>query len=62
MDEVRARPLSVDRALVAHAAVMTILGLLSGFTTVFARAPRAALSAHTIGLMQGALLLGLAAV
>ena len=62
MDEVRARTLSVDRALVAHAAVMTILGLLSGFTTAFAMAPRAALSAHTIGLLQGALLFGLAAV
>src|SRR5262245_10265849 len=41
---------------------MTILGLLSGFTTVVAKAPRAALSAHTIGVMPGALLFGLAAV
>jgi hypothetical protein len=53
---------TVDRPLVAHAAVMTILGLLSGFTPLFARAPRAALAAHTIGVLQGALLFGLAAV
>jgi hydroxylaminobenzene mutase len=62
MDESRIPRPTVDRALVAHAALMTLLGLLSGFTTVFARAPRAALSAHTIGLLQGALLFGLAAV
>jgi hydroxylaminobenzene mutase len=48
--------------LVAHAAIMTLLGLLSGFTPLFARAPRAALSAHTIGLLQGALLFALAAI
>jgi hydroxylaminobenzene mutase len=53
---------TVDRALVAHAALMTLLGLLSGFTPVLARAPRAGLSAHTIGVLQGALLFGLAAV
>jgi hypothetical protein len=39
---------------------MTLLGLLSGFTTIFAKAPTAALSAHTIGLVQGALLFGVA--
>ena len=54
--------IAADRRLIAHAAFMTLLGLLSGFTTVFAKAPRAALSAHTIGLLQGALLFGLAAV
>ena len=53
---------TVDRSLVAHAAIMTLLGVLSGFTPLFARAPRAALSAHTIGVLQGALLFGLAAV
>jgi len=62
MNESRSEHPAVDRALVAHAAVMTVLGLLSGFTPVFAKAPRAALSAHTIGLVQGALLFGLAAV
>jgi (hydroxyamino)benzene mutase len=51
-----------DRALIAHGAVMTLLGLLSGFTPLFARAPAAALEAHTIGVLQGALLFGLAAV
>jgi hypothetical protein len=39
---------------------MTLLGLGSGFTTIFAKAPTAALSAHTIGLVQGAVLFGLA--
>jgi hydroxylaminobenzene mutase len=53
---------TVDRALVAHGAVMTLLGLLSGFTPAVALAPRAALSAHLIGVVQGALLFGLAAV
>jgi (hydroxyamino)benzene mutase len=62
MDESRIPGPRIDRALVAHAAVMTLLGLLSGFTPVLARAPRAALSAHTIGVLQGALLFGLAAV
>ena len=62
MSETRLPPLAVDRALVAHGAIMTLLGLLSGFTTAFAAAPRAALSAHTIGVLQGALLFGLAAV
>lgn len=51
MDEPRVPGPTVDRALVAHAAVMTLLGLLSGFTTVAAKAPRAALSAHTIGVL-----------
>jgi (hydroxyamino)benzene mutase len=53
---------TVDRSLVAHGAVMTLLGLLSGFTPIFAKAPVAALEAHTIGVVQGALLFGLAAV
>jgi len=48
------------RALVWHGALMTLLGLLSGFTTIFAKAPTAALTAHTIGLVQGALLFGVA--
>lgn len=43
-----------------HGALMTLLGLLSGFTTLFAKAPTAALSAHTIGVVQGALLFGIA--
>ncbi len=51
-----------DRALVAHGAIMTLLGLLSGFSPFFAKAPVAGLEAHTIGVLQGALLFGLAAV
>jgi len=61
MDESRVPGHTADRALVAHAALMTLLGLLSGFTPGLARAPRAALSAHTIGVLQGAFLFGLAA-
>jgi len=53
---------SADRRLVAHAAVMTLLGLLSGFSPMFVKAPVAALEAHTIGVVQGSLMFGLAAV
>src|ERR1041384_6684980 len=49
-----------SRSLAWHGALMTLLGLLSGFTTLFAKAPTAALSAHTIGIVQGAVLFGLA--
>ena len=52
--------LPASRSLVWHGALMTLLGLLSGFTTIFAKAPTAALSAHTIGVVQGALLFGVA--
>lgn len=55
------RALAVQQSLIRHAAVMTLLGLLSGFTTAFAKSPEAALSAHTIGTLQGALLFGFAA-
>jgi len=51
-----------DRRLIAHAAMMTLLGLLSGFSPMFAKSRVAALEAHTIGITQGALLFGLAAV
>jgi len=54
--------IGADRGLIAHGAVMTLLGLLSGFTPLFARAPGAALEAHTIGVLQGAMLFGLAAI
>lgn len=53
---------AADRSLVAHGAIMTLLGLLSGFTPFFAKARIAGLEAHTIGVLQGALLFGLAAV
>ena len=54
--------LAADRSLIAHGAIMTLLGILSGITTMFAKAPVAALSAHTLGTVQGALLFGLAAI
>ncbi len=54
--------ITVDRSLARHAAWMTLLGLLSGFTPMFAKAPTMALTAHKIGVIQGALLFGLAAV
>ena len=62
MNETPSQPIAVDRALVAHGAIMTLVGLLSGFTPIFAKAPIAALEAHTIGVLQGALLFGLAAI
>ena len=37
MDEARIAGPTVDRGLVAHGALMTLLGLLSGFTPFFAR-------------------------
>lgn len=55
-------PLTIDRALAAHGAIMTFLGLASGFTTMFAKSPHTALEAHSIGVVQGALLFGLAAI
>ncbi len=57
-----ASTITADRSLVAHGAIMTLLGLLSGFTPFFAKARIAGLEAHTIGVLQGALLFGLAAV
>jgi (hydroxyamino)benzene mutase len=51
-----------DRNLAANGAIMMLLGLVSGFTPAFSHAPRAALSAHTIGVLQAATLFGLAAI
>jgi hypothetical protein len=62
MTESHLQPVAVDRSLAAHGAIMTLIGLLSGFTPLFAKAPVAALEAHTIGVVQGALLFGLAAI
>lgn len=59
-DTGRAESGAVSRSLVWHAALMSLLGFLSGFTTLFAKAPAAALSAHSIGLLQAAFLFGLA--
>jgi hypothetical protein len=62
MTESRLAPIAVDRSLAAHGAIMTLIGLISGFTPFIAKAPIAALEAHTIGVVQGALLFGLAAI
>ncbi len=48
------------RQILFHGAIMSILGLLSGFTTFFAAAPRIALGTHTVGLMQGIMLIAIA--
>ena len=48
------------RQLLLHGGIMTLLSLLSGFTTFFALAPRIALSSHTVGLLQGAILIAIA--
>ena len=51
---------SEARQLLFHGGIMTLLSLLSGFTTFFALAPRIALSSHTVGLLQGAILIAIA--
>ena len=48
--------------LVKHGFVLILLSLLTGFIIPVAEAPRLALSAHTIGLISGILLLTLSAV
>lgn len=48
------------RQILFHGGIMTLLSLLSGFTTFFALAPRIALSSHTVGLLQGAMLIAIA--
>lgn len=55
-------PYTADRSLIRHGCVMILLGLASGLTAGFAKAPTAALEAHTIGVLQGALLFALAAI
>jgi hypothetical protein len=48
------------RQILFHGGLMTLLSLLSGFTAYFALAPRVALSSHTVGLIQGAMLIAIA--
>ena len=52
----------MERNLVKHGFVLILLSLLTGFAIPIAEAPRLALSAHTIGLISGILLLTLSAV
>ncbi len=51
---------SEARQILFHGGLMTLLSLLSGFTAYFALAPRLALSSHTVGLLQGAILIAIA--
>ena len=53
-------PNNEARQILFHGGIMTLLSLLSGFTTFFALAPRIALSSHTVGLLQGAMLIAIA--
>jgi hydroxylaminobenzene mutase len=48
------------RQILFHGGLMTLLSLLSGFTVFFAIAPRIALSSHSIGLIQGGMLMAIA--
>jgi len=48
------------RQILFHGGLMTLLSLLSGFTAYFALAPQIALSSHTVGLLQGAMLIAIA--
>ena len=48
------------RQILFHGGLMTLLSLLSGFTAFFALSPRIALSSHTVGLMQGIMLIAIA--
>jgi len=57
-----AQSFRADRGLAMHGAIMLLLGLLSGFSPLFARAKIAGLEAHNIGVIQGTLLFAMAAV
>lgn len=51
---------SEAREILFHGGLMTVLSLLSGFTIYFALAPEVALSSHSVGLLQGAMLIAIA--
>jgi len=48
------------RQILFHGGLMTVLSLLSGFTIYFALSPELALSSHSVGLLQGAMLIAIA--
>jgi membrane associated rhomboid family serine protease len=48
------------RQILFYGGLMIFLSLLSGFTVYSTLAPRLALSAHTVGLLQGAILIAIA--
>ena len=51
---------SEARQILFFGGLMLFLSLLSGFTVHFALAPRLALGSHTVGLLQGAILIAIA--
>jgi hydroxylaminobenzene mutase len=52
----------MERRLIRHGFILIAAALLSGFVIPAARIPRLALSAHTIGVMSGMLLIVVALV
>lgn len=54
--------MNIDILYVRHGAVLIILGMISGITTMIVPAPSMALSAHTIGALQGTLAIALSVV
>lgn len=48
------------RQILFYGGLLIFLSLLSGFTVHFALAPRLALSSHTVGLIQGTILISIA--
>ena len=53
---------TADSQVIWHGVVMILLGLFSAITTAFTKAPVAALQGHLIGMLQGTLLLAMAAI
>lgn len=52
----------MENRLIRHGFILILLSLFTGFAIPAAEAPRLALSAHTIGLMTGILLLAIAGI
>ena len=52
----------MNRRMVRHGLVLILLALISGFFVSATAIPRLALSAHTIGVLGGALLIALGAI
>ena len=52
----------MNRALIRHGFILMLLGLLGGFLIPNMAIPRLGLSAHTIGILGGVLLIALGAV
>ncbi len=52
----------MENRLIRHGFILILLSLFTGFAILAAEAPRLAMSAHTIGLMSGILLLAIAGI